>query len=157
MLQNYEFLRRNDWKSKYTLLNNPYALVHNCPGKTMFEYVSESPERFSRFNDAMMSQGSALVTLGLYPFQEELSGLATEGKPTIVDVGGGRGHILRQLRGNNPDLKGRFILQDRGPVIAENGPAVENDGMEAIGHDFFTPQPVKGAQNPTPLFCRFRS
>ncbi|CEN60871.1 hypothetical protein ASPCAL07543 [Aspergillus calidoustus] len=43
-----------------------------------------------------------------------------------------------------PDLPGRVILQDLPSVIegAQPSPA----GVESMGHDFFTPQPVKGAK-----------
>lgn len=150
MLRNHEFLARNNWKNTMTLTDNPYTHVHNCTGQTMFDYISQFPERLSRLNDAMMAQDSALVVHGLYPFTQELGPLARDDGVTIVDVGGGRGHILRQIRETEPDLKGRFILQDRPIVIEENGRELEPHGIEPMAHDFFQPQPVKG-MGPLPV------
>ena len=61
----------------------------------------------------------------------------------VVDVGGGRGEALEDLRAHRPDLKGRMIFQDLPEVFAgrENIP-----GVTAMAHDFFTPQPIKGEQ-----------
>ncbi|KAG2021815.1 hypothetical protein GB937_004363 [Aspergillus fischeri] len=145
MLRNHEFLAKHNWKNTMTLTDNPYTHVHNCTGQTMFDYISQFPERLSRLNDAMMAQDSALVVHGLYPFTQELGALARDDGVTIVDVGGGRGHILRQIRETEPGLKGRFILQDRPIVIEENGRELESHGIEPMAHDFFQAQPVKGA------------
>jgi hypothetical protein len=151
MLRNHEFLAKHNWKNTMTLTDNPYTHVHNCTGQTMFDYISQFPERLSRLNDAMMAQDSALVVHGLYPFTQELGALARDDGVTIVDVGGGRGHILRQIRETEPGLKGRFILQDRPIVIEENGCELESHGIEPMAHDFFQAQPVKGMSS-VPLF-----
>jgi hypothetical protein len=144
MLRNYEFLRQHDWKSNITLRDNAYALTHNCKGQTMFEFVSRNPERLTRFNEAMVAQDQGQSMIDMYPFADELNSQAEDGRATVVDVGGGRGHILRQIRQLAPNIKGRFILQDQAKVIEGNG--LEADGFEAMAHDFFTPQPVKGMQ-----------
>ncbi|GAB1198414.1 hypothetical protein APSETT444_007733 [Aspergillus pseudonomiae] len=145
MLKNHEFLRRQNWQNNFRLRNNPYTFVHNCEGETMFEHISKFPDRFTTFNEAMVAQDSGLIAIGLYPFVEELSSLASEDTATIVDVGGGRGHILRQIKESAPELRGRFILQDQASVIADNGMETQPLGIEAMAHDFFQPQPIKGA------------
>lgn len=59
----------------------------------------------------------------------------------IVDVGGGQGVAMEDLRIDRPDLKGQMIFQDLPEVIIGR----ENiAGVEAMGYDFFGPQPVKG-------------
>ncbi|PIG88503.1 O-methyltransferase [Aspergillus arachidicola] len=145
MLRNHEFLRQQNWQNNFRLRNNPYTFVHNCEGQTMFEHVSKFPDRFTTFNEAMVAQDSGLIAIGLYPFAEELSNLADDNTTTIVDVGGGRGHILRQIKKSAPELKGKFILQDQASVIADNGTETQPYGIEAMAHDFFQPQPIKGA------------
>ena len=61
----------------------------------------------------------------------------------VVDVGGGRGEALEDLRAHRPDLEGCMIFQDLPEVFAgrEHIP-----GVTAMAHDFFEPQPVKGEQ-----------
>ncbi|RAL01220.1 O-methyltransferase [Aspergillus ibericus CBS 121593] len=145
MLRTHEFLRQQNWQHRIGLRSNPYTLVHGCEGQTMFEHISQDPVRVSRLNDAMVAEDTLLAEIGLYPFVETLGPLAQPDRATVVDVGGGRGHILRQLKQNLAGLPGRYILQDREMVIADNGSEMETDGIEPMAHDFFEAQPVKGA------------
>ncbi|PYH89194.1 O-methyltransferase [Aspergillus ellipticus CBS 707.79] len=144
MLRTHEFLQQQNWQHNITLKSNPFSLVHNCEGQTMFEHISQFPARATRLNDAMVAEDSLLAEIGLYPFAKTLTPLAQPDTPTIVDVGGGRGHILKQLRQSLPNLPGRFILQDLASVIQDNGDMTTH-GIEAMAHDFFAPQPVQGA------------
>jgi hypothetical protein len=152
MLRNYEFLQHYDWKNAITLRSNPFTWVHDCEGMTMFEYMSKRPAKMARFSDAMIPMASTQVSTGIYPFTEKLRELESPDRATIVDVGGGRGHMLRWIREGVPELKGQFILQDRANVIADNGEEIRAHGIEPMVHDFFTPQPVKGTQTQDPAF-----
>ncbi|OJJ96379.1 hypothetical protein ASPACDRAFT_54717 [Aspergillus aculeatus ATCC 16872] len=125
MLRTNEFLRQHHWQDRIGLRSNPYTLVHHCEGQTMFEQISQSPARLTRLSNAMVAEDSLLAEIGLYPFVERLSPLAQANQPTIVDIGGGRGHI------------------DRASVISDNGPQMTRHGIEPMAHEFFTPQPVK--------------
>jgi len=58
----------------------------------------------------------------------------------LVDVGGGIGHEVRKFKGRYPKLVGRMMVQDQ---RVEDG--IE-DGVEFMKHDFFGPQPMKGAR-----------
>lgn len=62
----------------------------------------------------------------------------------LVDVGGGRGEVISSVRDQRPDLQGRIIVQDLPQEIAGRAPAA---GIEAMAHDFFTPQPVTGTSS----------
>jgi hypothetical protein len=64
---------------------------------------------------------------------------------TIVDIGGSHGFVCIDLAKRYPDLK--FVVQDLPRTIA-SAPKLEDDlatRIEFQEHDFFTPQPVKGA------------
>jgi hypothetical protein len=87
------------------------------------------------------------VDPGFYPVSEELADKfdPTSSEVMLVDVGGGLGHDLQELRERHPSLPGRLVLQDRAEVI--DAVAAGGGGVfEATAHDFFTPQPVKGAR-----------
>ena len=73
-----------------------------------------------------------------------------EKRVAIVDVGGGMGHDLVELKKKCPGLRGRFILQDLEQVIEQIPLPLEEEGIEACVHDFYTEQPVKGNQNLPP-------
>ena len=64
----------------------------------------------------------------------------------VVDVGGGRGSILQDLRHMRPDLQGRLIVQDLAKEI--DGREI-TEGVEGMTFDFMQLQPVKG---PLPVF-----
>jgi demethylsterigmatocystin 6-O-methyltransferase len=77
--------------------------------------------------------------LSAFPFKEELGGF--QGKSVFVDIGGGFGHQCIALKQTFPELAGKLILEDQSQTLAQ---APEIDGVEAIAHDFFKPQVVKG-------------
>ena len=79
---------------------------------------------------------------GFYPVTERIGQGINSEAPLLVDVGGGLGHDLRELRAKHPELSGRLVLQDQADVIKQVGNSEK--GIELAVHDFFTPQPVKG-------------
>jgi O-methyltransferase domain len=87
---------------------------------------------------------------GFYPVRERLvdglRGDATADSSAIVDVGGGNGYALEDLRVRVPELKGRLILQDLPPVIEHVKMTGINPRIELMPHDFNNPQPVRGAR-----------
>ena len=58
-------------------------------------------------------------------------------------MGGGYGHALSAFRTAFPDIKGKFIVEHL-PRVPEANPQKMADGVEALAHDFFKPQPIKG-------------
>ncbi|KAL8803015.1 MAG: hypothetical protein Q9182_003441 [Xanthomendoza sp. 2 TL-2023] len=88
-------------------------------------------------------QGS-LSWLDFYPFAEKvLAGAPTDAESVlVVDVGGGLGHGLVEMKERFPESPGRLILQDLSKTIEQAG---NGEGIfEPMAHDFFTPQPVQG-------------
>ncbi|KAI3395863.1 hypothetical protein diail_800 [Diaporthe ilicicola] len=63
----------------------------------------------------------------------------------LVDVGGNAGHDLAGFNRAHPKQPGRLILQDL-PGQIEPLDKQALDPIELMSHDFFTPQPVKGAK-----------
>ena len=85
----------------------------------------------------------------LYP-TETVVAAARAGRALVVDVGGGKGHDLDKFRVRHRDddlAAGVLVLQDQ-PHVAEKVAAASNlDPAVAVQpHDFFTPQPVRGAR-----------
>ena len=62
---------------------------------------------------------------------------------TIVDVGGGTGHVMLDLAEKFPHLT--YIVQDRSELIGElyHNNFVEDAVVSFMAHDFFAPQPVR--------------
>ena len=81
--------------------------------------------------------------LDKYPYQDKSSGLAPQ-QTLFVDVGGGLGHQSAALRKALPeDVTAPIVVQDQPQMVAQ---ALQTPGVENTGHDFFTPQPIKGAR-----------
>jgi hypothetical protein len=82
-----------------------------------------------------------------YPVQERLiDGFDPQNSSALlVDVGGGRGHDCELFTSRHSSHPGKVILQDQDEVIA-TVQSKETLPFESQVHDFFTPQPIKGAR-----------
>lgn len=121
----------------------------------MYEWLQAHPEQMEIFNDfqsanARLNEGSVQRILEfLLASGDGLKMCSDQSEKSndnvlFVDVGGGRGESIRMFRRNHPETRGRVIIEDLPKVV--EGLEVE-EGVEAIAHDFFTPQSVKGMQN----------
>ena len=117
----------------------------------MFEFLARDPVRFKNFNDGMQAQTSQTVqSYGFFPFQEKYKEMETNDETVLlVDVGGGHGQAVSAIRALCPGVKGRMILQDREDVIAAIPEQIK--GVEKMGYDFFTAQPIRGTVHAFPL------
>lgn len=84
----------------------------------------------------------------MYPVKDRLIERMNVGgsSSALVDVGGGMGQTLEDFRVHVPEYTGELVLQDLPEVIE----VARRQGLDARislqAHDFFTPQPVKGAR-----------
>ena len=130
------------------------SLFHYCleTKLNMFQWLKTQPEQltmFSEFNAAgtRLQASSLKATISaLFPKKEPVTTVngidTTENLVMMVDIGAGRGQLLKEFRRERPDLVGRMIAQDLPEVIAGIAPS---NGVETMCHDFFQPQPVEGS------------
>lgn len=113
----------------------------------MFATLGASPSRAKRFGGAMASLTSGVG----YELSHLLTAYPWTSLPrtaTIVDVGGSHGFACLELAKHHPSM--RFVVQDLPKTIA-SAPAYAHlddavrDRVAFQAHDFFTPQPVRGA------------
>jgi len=140
----YEFFREHGFKTPNSELINPYCFAHQTGDKSIWEYIGQYPERLAALNFGMGAQSQAAAwTVGIFPFELELSQIKTDDDTVLlVDIGGGKGHVTKQIKALVGDVKGKIILQERPEVIAEISDPL--NGIEVMEYDFFTPQPIKG-------------
>ncbi|KAK7737387.1 hypothetical protein SLS53_006692 [Cytospora paraplurivora] len=118
--------------------------LSNSTSKPMYEFLSDYPERSSRFANMMKSftEGRPFdlkYVTNFYPWEQHNGG-------TIVDVGGSQGFVCIALARKFPSIS--FVVQDLEPVIKEAEANVPSDVATRVSfmvHDFFTPQPISGA------------
>ena len=81
----------------------------------------------------------------LYPAKSLISDKIemAEDAVLLVDVGGSGGHVMEHFAKTPGQRTGRLIVQDL-PGALGDADALKQQGIEAMAHDFFTPQPIKG-------------
>ncbi|KAG9231340.1 O-methyltransferase-domain-containing protein [Amylocarpus encephaloides] len=111
----------------------------------MFATFGKDPKRAKRMGGAMTSlTGGEGYELSYLLDNYDWASLNAK-KATIVDVGGSHGFVCAELASRYPDLK--FVVQDL-PKTVNSAPKFEGDlasRIEFQAHDFFTEQPVQGA------------
>ena len=134
-------------------------------GATMFEYYEKNPEQAARFAKAMAgvttSKSGTIFFFDRNTMTHE-RGPPVDRKPstlgdvfpwdtlrgTVVDIGGGSGHVSIALARRFPHLSFRVqdsekMLAEGRRVLAKEGPAVASR-IELQQHDFFQPQQPGG-------------
>ncbi|RYP70036.1 hypothetical protein DL771_005727 [Monosporascus sp. 5C6A] len=127
-----------------------WNIAHQTEEPT-YKWLQSHPELGEIVADFMAVQRDGLPSfLDAFAFDQELTEVTSDATPLFVDVGGGMGHQCIAFRQRYPTLPGRVILQDQGHVIerveSKPLPGFKESGIEAQIHDFFTPQPIKGAR-----------
>ncbi|KAI9791597.1 MAG: hypothetical protein M1816_003683 [Peltula sp. TS41687] len=123
----------------------------NCPAQpglqtdsTLFQWLPQHPQNFEAFNQWMAFQSDWKAScFDVFPVEEQLLKGAAAETPVFVDVGGGIGQQCNEFRQRYPNATGKVILQDLPHVVEQ---AKLQNGVEKMGHSFFTPQPIKGAR-----------
>ncbi|AEO55158.1 hypothetical protein MYCTH_2298688 [Thermothelomyces thermophilus ATCC 42464] len=122
---------------------------------TLFQYIGTNAKLTSDFNDAMECHSKYNLTpwVDIYP-TETVVEAAKEGRPLVVDVGGGKGHDLKKFLARHRDRvpPGSLVLEDLPEILKDV--VVDDDLSSSPGpiavrpHDFFTPQPegARGAR-----------
>lgn len=123
----------------------PFTLA-NEPGVGMFDFLAKHPQRARRFGCAMKWFG----TFESWNLKHLVNGYSWDmiDRPgaILIDVGGGQGAVPRVLAPATKNL--RFVVQDCEDVIEHGRQSLPEDlkgRVEFMQQDFFTEQPVKGA------------
>lgn len=138
-------MRQFGRKDVHTYTNTPFAWAKGQSGKTVWEILAFDPNLLAKFGTVLAMANVFHPVLGVYPYDEELTTGNRADHPLLVDIGGGRGHAMLEIKKAYPGLAGRLILQERQEVL-ESIAEDELPGVEKMTHDFFTAQPVKYAQ-----------
>jgi len=116
-----------------------------------FEYINSPGQerKLEAFRNHMQFKTVGLKWHEVPEIMEAVFGDAKVGKDDVllIDVGGSGGHDLIGFHKAHPSMPGRLILQDLPTSIQSlDSAALAQQGIEPMGHDFFTPQPVHGAK-----------
>lgn len=130
--------------------HSPHGFGWNVPDKNFWDAIDG--QRLIDFNISMQTLNETLPVMGIFPFNwiSDNAHHVAPDAPLVVDVGGGKGQALAQIKRNQPAIPAeRLVLQDREVAIrdAEDNRPPELKGARMMAHDFFTPQPVKGKRH----------
>ncbi|KAL3487018.1 S-adenosyl-L-methionine-dependent methyltransferase [Aspergillus germanicus] len=139
-----DYFAEKGYKSPNDTYDSPFQYAMRTK-QHYFDYVGAIPRLQHALNTVMSTCPGNLGQdwFEYYPVEEKLR-VNGPSDMVLVDVGGNTGGDVATFKKHFPDLAGRVILQDLPSVIegAQTSPA----GVESMGHDFFTPQPIKGAK-----------
>ena len=138
------YLQRNGYKVPQDVKTGPFADAWG--GRNTWALYEDEPLRGQVFNSFMTKwrQGTSLWT-DLYPAKTLLCDTVDKFADAVlmVDIGGGSGHVLTEFAKDPAHRTGRLILQDL-PSALGDAELLKSQGIEAMGYDFFTSQPVTG-------------
>ncbi|KAI0138094.1 S-adenosyl-L-methionine-dependent methyltransferase [Hypoxylon sp. NC0597] len=130
--------------------------LSTTPRQSLYDVIASSPARALRFSTGMSaySSGPGYAPDHFLKARGDLLARLAKGSK-FVDVGGGFGHFVRALSKQHRHIE--FVVQDLPRVVSKaerlpgelNGEGRNegaNDGRIVFqAHDFFKPQPVRGA------------
>ena len=120
-------------------------------GMSLWELFRSEPSTLSDFIAYLSGRRENIVGywFDTYPVKEKLAPVfeaIKDDEPLYVDVGGNVGYDLQTFKQRFPGCRGRLILQDLPENISKARDILAGTGIECMEHDFFTPQPIKGAK-----------
>ncbi len=151
-----EFFESNGFKSPSEYKDTPFQLAFQTK-LGFYEYLAQRPKASKNFHTYMKSyQLGTPQWVDWFPVKEQIldefrrndSGGGKDDNVLLVDVGGGHGHYIKLFHQKFPHAPGHLILQDLPGTLA--GIDQLGEGIEAMAHDFFTPQPIQGSPTSTP-------
>ncbi|CRG92722.1 Demethylsterigmatocystin 6-O-methyltransferase [Talaromyces islandicus] len=120
---------------------NPFVTRH---GVGIFEFYKNDPDKARRFAKAMAGLRRMDRHLD-YLLKASFNWSAIKG--TVVDCGGGNGHISKSLAEMYPNLN--FVVEDSNADMLAEGRDSLTDQLSGrvtyLQHSFFDPQPIKNA------------
>lgn len=139
-----EFMRKTNYRNPIDKDNTvwKFGAGVNVP---YFTWMETQDERQRAFANHMKFKSSHQNWYNTVPLSEIFPAEFDPDKVLMVDVGGNAGHDILGFHRTHPTQPGRLILQDLpGQIQPLDTRALAP--VELVCHDFFTPQPIKGAK-----------
>lgn len=148
MLTNLPYFLKDNGFTNPTDGDNGNFQHLNGKGTSLFQYMGEEqPGLLASFHQAMECRRKFNITPwpDLYPASAIIAD-AKPGRALIVDIGGSKGNDLKLFLDRHPRVNTEsLVLQDL-PTVLEGVDVTASPAIMVQPHDFFTPQPVKGAR-----------
>lgn len=145
-----EFLKDSGYANPTNKNKTAWQLAYKT-NQHFFEYVN-APGREAKLEALRNHMDFKTVGLRWFEVPKLMSAIFSDVRVQpddvlVVDVGGSGGHDLLAYETAQPAGPGRLILQDLPTTIDSlDADMFAQHRIEIMGHDFFTPQPVKAAK-----------
>ncbi|KZL81490.1 o-methyltransferase [Colletotrichum incanum] len=145
-----EYFSKYGRKEPQKVNHVPITFAAGKPDLGFFDFLATDPFRLQDFMQAMASISHSIPMSGIYDFSwlvDTARRTAASGRPILVDVGGGKGHSIKAIHEEYPQLPlGRFVLQDT-PETLEASKALKDPQLAQIRRvpiNFHEEAPVQG-------------
>lgn len=152
-----EYLAQTGYKNPTDPNNGIFQYTKGGFKGGLFEYYDTHQVEGKSFNNVMggvMANQAGMLDIYPYDVLRDAQSVSST-TPLLVDVGGNVGHDMEKFCQHHPEVASRLVLQDRPDVVSLSKCRKE---VMVMAHDFFTPQPVKGAlvqfSFPSGMYCR---
>lgn len=139
-----DFHKKNGYKTAVDIMNTPTVFARGLKDVGYFDWLTQNPDIYTVFNKAMAFHSLTGVDgiANAYPWDALQSG---HDGVTVIDVGGGKGHVLQTVIAKHPSISGHAVLEDLGNVL-DDGSLVSPPAVRKVAYNFLEDeQPVKGA------------
>ncbi|KAH8775107.1 O-methyltransferase-domain-containing protein [Hyaloscypha finlandica] len=137
------YFHKYGFKSPEDFKNVPFTFAHGTQDEDFFDLLVKDENKLKIFNDAM----AIMAVLGLKPLGSLFAFdklVPNEDGVALVDIGGGKGQMLKAIQEAYPKMKGKLVLEDL-KVVLDGGVVVSED-VKLQTYDFFKEvQPIKGS------------
>ncbi|KAL8958171.1 MAG: hypothetical protein Q9193_004719 [Seirophora villosa] len=144
------YLARTNYQNPNNSVDGPFQYALHTP-ETPWNWARTQPglgEIFALHMSGYHAQRPSWMDPGFYPVEERLLKGCKQGGEQVflVDVGGGIGHDVEELMAKFPVVSKnrRLVLQETSAMVAQA--KRQRPQLESQVHDFFSPQPIKGAR-----------
>ncbi|MCJ1477775.1 hypothetical protein MMC13_006448 [Lambiella insularis] len=139
-----QYFEKYGFKSPADPKNTPAAFARGEQDIDIFTLMARYPPSLDVFNETM-SIGSMLAAKEICRSFKFDSLRAGKDGVALVDVGGGKGQLLREIFQVFPNIQGRVVLEDL-KFVLDAGTAELGNGVECLPYNFLEDaQPIIGA------------
>jgi demethylsterigmatocystin 6-O-methyltransferase len=136
------YLREHKYQALTDTKDPPFHLALGTD-LAPFEWMGQYPEQMKALGHAMRI-GRIHSWVESYPIEKAIGSFKAGAESALLlDIGGGFGQQAAAFKSQVPYASGRIVVQDIASTLT-HAPSIE--GIEFQEHDFFTPQPIKGAK-----------
>lgn len=144
------YLAQTEYRNPENQIDGPFQHAMQTPD-TPWNWARSQPglgEIFALHMSGYHEERPSWMDPGFYPVEERLIQGCKPGQQRVflVDVGGSVGHDVEELMTKCPVVSqnGRLVLQEIPAMVAQA--KQQRPHLESEIHDFFGPQPIKGAR-----------